>query len=309
MMIIPAELFCGVALDFAIGDPRWLPHPVSGIGRLACTVEKLWRAARIPLRLAGGLAWLSVMAAVCALVYASVAWLPAPWIQIYWIFSFLAIRSLDSHAAEVIAYLRTGNLSAARTAVAMIVGRDTADLDEPEITRAVFETVAESLNDGVIAPLFWLAVGGPVGMAAYKTTNTLDSMFGHRNERYREFGWASARMDDFANLIPARITAALVWMIALLLPGLNVRNSIHATLRDAGKQPSPNSGYPEAAVAGALGVRLGGLNFYGGVRSQKQFLGDALQPLRWQMYGRLRRIVYSTAALFVLLLGGIAAWA
>jgi len=309
MMITPTELFCGVALDFAIGDPRWLPHPVFGIGRMAGTVEKLWRAARIPLRLAGCLAWVSVMAGVCVLVYASLAWLPAPWIQIYWIFSFLAVRSLDSHAAVVIAYLRTGNLGAARASVAMIVGRDTADLDEPEITRAVFETVAESLNDGVIAPLFWLAVGGPVGMAAYKTTNTLDSMFGHRNQRYREFGWASARMDDFANLIPARVTAALVWMIALLLPGLSARNSIHATLRDARKQPSPNSGYPEAAVAGALGVRLGGLNFYGGVRSQKEFLGDALQPLRWQLYGTLRGIVYATAALFVLLLGGIAAWA
>lgn len=280
MMVTPEQLFCGVALDFAIGDPRWLPHPVAGIGRIANAAERLWRSLKIPVRLAGSLAWLTVVSVVCVLVFASVALLPAPWIQIYWIFSFLAVRSLDRHAAAVIACLRAGDLGAARASVAMIVGRDTADLDEPEITRAVFETVAESLNDGVIAPLFWLAIGGPVAMAAYKATNTLDSMFGHRNERYRQFGWASARMDDFANIVPARVTAALVWVVALFLPGLSVRNSIQTTLRDARKQPSPNSGYPEAAVAGALGVQLGGLNFYGGVRSQKEFLGDALQPLR-----------------------------
>ncbi len=308
MTVTPMELFSGVALDLAIGDPCGLPHPVAGIGHLAKAAEKVWRPIKIPRRLAGSLAWVSVVSAVCILVYASVALLPAPWIQIYWIFSFLAVRSLDTHAEAVMAYLRAGNLPAARRSVRMIVGRDTADLDEPEITRAVFETVAESLNDGIIAPLFWLAVGGPVGMAAYKAANTLDSMFGHRNEQYREFGWASARMDDLANLIPARMTAVLVWAVALVLPGLNARNSVRLTLRDAGKQPSPNSGYPEAAVAGALGVQLGGVNFYQGVRSQKAFLGDALQPLRWQLYGSLRGVVYSTAGLFALVLGGIALW-
>jgi adenosylcobinamide-phosphate synthase len=307
MMVTPLQLFAGVALDFAAGDPRWLPHPVAGIGRLARGAEKIRRAAGIPAPLAGALAWLTVMAVVCGTVAASLAFLPAPWIQIYWIFSFLAVRSLDSHAAAVIAFLRAGDVGAARASVAMIVGRDTADLNEQEITRAVFETVAESLNDGVIAPLFWLAVAGPVGMAAYKAANTLDSMFGHRNERYREFGWASARMDDLANLIPARLTALLVWIIALVLPGLSGVMSIRATLRDAHKQPSPNAGYPEAAVAGALGVRLGGVNLYQGVPTQKQFLGDATQPLRWNLFGSLRRLIYSTSVLFVLLLGWMAA--
>ncbi|HTM48604.1 MAG TPA: adenosylcobinamide-phosphate synthase CbiB [Bryobacteraceae bacterium] len=307
MMVTPMELFAGVALDFAAGDPRWLPHPVAGIGRLAAAAEKAWRASGIPARVAGALTWLTVTGVVCGTVAASLAFLPSPWIQIYWIFSFLAVRSLDSHAAAVIACLRAGDVGAARASVAMIVGRDTADLDEPEITRAVFETVAESLNDGVIAPLFWLAVGGPAGMAAYKVTNTLDSMFGHRNERYREFGWASARTDDLANLIPARLTALLVWIIALLLPGLSGLRSIQATLRDAHRQPSPNAGYPEAAVAGALGVRLGGVNVYGGVPSPKHFLGDAARPLRWNLFGSLRRLVYSTSVLFVLLLGWMSA--
>ena len=309
MMVTPVELFGGVALDLAAGDPRWLPHPVAGIGRLANVAEKVWRAAKLPQRFAGILACVSVIAVVCAVVYASVTLLPAPWVQIYWIFSFVAVRGLDAHAASVIACLRAGDLSSARKEVAMIVGRDTADLEEVEITRAVFETVAESLNDGVIAPLFWLAVAGPVGMAAYKAANTLDSMFGHRNERYREFGWASARLDDLANLVPARITAVLIWAVALVLPGLDVRNSVRSTLRDAHKQPSPNSGYPEAAVAGALGVQLGGVNFYRGVRSQKAFLGEPLKPLGWPLYGSLRLIVYFTAGLFVLSLAGIAAWA
>ena len=146
-------------------------------------------------------------------------------------------------------------------------------------------------------------------MAAYKAANTLDSMFGYKSEQYREFGWASARLDDLANLIPARFTAILIWIVALLLPGLNAHNSVRATLRDASKQPSPNAGYPEAAVAGALGVQLGGMNIYRGVRSKKAFLGDALRPLQWPLYSSLRAIIYSTAWLFVILLGGIAAWA
>jgi adenosylcobinamide-phosphate synthase len=307
VMVRPVELFGGLALDLALGDPRWLPHPVTGIGLLARAAERLWRATRLPLRVAGACAWLTVAVTASAVVYGTVVLLPAAWVQIYWIFSFLAVRSLDAHAAAVIAALRERNLAAGRAAVAMIVGRDTATLDEHEITRAVFETVAESLNDGIIAPLFWLALGGPVAMGAYKAINTLDSMFGYRNEGYREFGWTSARMDDAANWIPARLTAALVWGAALLLR-LNVRNSVRVTLRDASRQPSPNSGYPEAAVAGALSVQLGGVNYYQGLRSEKPFLGDALRPLRWSLFRSLRGVLYGTTILFTLLVGGLAAW-
>ncbi len=305
MTSFPLALFAGVALDLLVGDPRWLPHPVAAIGKLATAMETLWRATKIPLRIAGILAWFSVVASAAAVTYFSLRLLPSPWIQIYWIYSFLAVRSLDDHARLVIRSLRASDLSAARSSLSMIVGRDTAHLDEQEITRAVFETVAESLNDGVIAPLFWLFAAGPVGMAVYKAANTLDSMFGHRDDRYREFGWASARMDDLLNLVPARITAILIWLVALLLPGLDAKSSVRVTLRDARKQPSPNSGYPEAAAAGALRIRLGGVNFYRGVRSEKAFLGDATQPLSWRLYTPLRRIVYSVTILFVLL-GGIA---
>src|SRR5205085_1386130 len=156
-----------------------------------------------------------------------------------------------------------GDIAEARSKLAMIVGRDTAQLEEPEILRAAIETVAENLSDGVIAPLLYLALGGPVGMAAYKAINTLDSMVGYRDQRYSEFGWASARLDDLANFVPARLTAVLVWTCALML-GYDAGRSRRITLRDAKTQPSPNAGYPEAAVAGALGIRLGGVNFYHG---------------------------------------------
>jgi adenosylcobinamide-phosphate synthase len=187
--------------------------------------------------------------------------------------------------------------------LAQIVGRDTESLDEKEVVRATIETIAENLSDAVIAPLFYLALGGPATMAAFKAVNTLDSMTGYRNERYREFGWASARMDDVANWIPARLTAALVWLCALLLR-YDARRSIAVTLRDARLQPSPNAGYPEAAVAGALGVRLGGLNYYQGVASRKPYIGDGGRPLDLAAYTKARRLLYGASLLMVALGAG-----
>lgn len=305
MIVTQTELACGVAADLLCGDPRWLPHPVVGMGRLAAGMERAWRASGLPLRVAGIGAWLSVVSASCALVYASLRWLPAPYVSIYWIYSLLAVRSLDDHAMAVVRQLRAGNLPAARVAVGMMVGRDTASLNEQEVMRATVETVAENISDGVIAPLFWLMVGGPVAMAGYKAVNTMDSMFGYRNERYREFGWCSARMDDVANWIPARFTALLIWMIAAVWPGLHFAAAVRTTWRDASNQPSPNSGYPEAAAAGALGVRLGGVNHYRGVRSEKAFLGEATRALHWEVYGLVRVLLYGCALLFV---GGALPW-
>lgn len=297
------QLLCGLAADVALGDPRWLPHPVVGIGRVASWMEKLWRASGLPLRVAGVGAWIGVVGTTCLAVYASLR--VSPYVGIYWVYSLLALRSLDQHAMAVVRELRAGDLGAARVAVGRIVGRDTAELDEQEVMRAAVETVAENMSDGVIAPLFWLAVGGPVAMAGYKAVNTLDSMFGYRNERYREFGWCSARMDDVANWIPARVTAVLIWMVALVWPGMRFAASVRATWRDASRQPSPNSGYPEAAAAGALGVRLGGVNTYGGVRSEKAFLGDFVRVLDWRVYGPMRVLLYGGTLLFA---GGLLKW-
>jgi adenosylcobinamide-phosphate synthase len=223
---------------------------------------------------------------------------------VFWIWTLIAIRDLDVEAARVLRRLEAGDLPGARAMLARIVGRDTARLEEPEILRAVLETLAENLSDAVVAPLFYLALGGPVGMAAYKAVNTLDSMVGYRNERYRLFGWASARADDAANYIPARLTAVLVWAAAWLLR-CDARRSLRVTLRDARLQPSPNAGYPEAAVAGALGVRLGGANYYGGVASPKAHLGDAVQSIDRRHFSQARRILYAVSALAVLLACGV----
>ena len=297
-------LLYAFSADLLLGDPRWLPHPVSAIAAWA----KLLERSALRSRLGGCAVWLGVMVLTCGVVWGTCAVLPAPWIQVYWIYSFLAVRSLDDHAMAVIRALQSGDLSASRQAVSRIVGRDTANLNEREIARAVIETVAENLNDGVVAPLFWLGVAGPVGMAGYKAVNTLDSMFGYRNEKYREFGWCPARMDDVASWIPARLTAALIWLVAAIAPGMSARDSIAVTMRDASRQPSPNSGYPEAAVAGALGVRLGGVNEYAGVVGRKEFLGDELRPLGVQSYKGMRVILYAVSTLAVLIVAGVIEW-
>ncbi|MBI2685245.1 MAG: cobalamin biosynthesis protein CobD [Acidobacteria bacterium] len=298
MMVTAFELVGGLTLDLLLGDPRWLPHPIAGIGRMASLTERLTRALPLSPRAAGIVSWCAVTAIVCGIVHASLQWIPSPFIQIYWIFSFVALRSLDRHAMAVIVPLGEGRLQAARDAASLIVGRDTALLDEREVARATVETAAENLSDGVIAPLFWLLIGGPVAMAAYKAINTMDSMFGHKNERYLKFGWCAARMDDLANWLPARLTAVLIWMIAALWPGMSLFNSVRATFRDAHRQPSPNSGYPEAAAAGALCVQLGGTNVYRGVIARKEFLGEDIRPLTWQTYAHMRVLLYGTTVLF-----------
>ncbi len=293
------EVLAGVGLDLLIGDPQWFPHPVRGLGWLAVRLERFWRWTRLPPRAAGTLYWVSAVGVAGGLV-----WVTLPWAAVFWIWVLVAIRDLDVEAARVLRRLEAGDLAGARTMLARIVGRDTDGLGEPEVLRAVLETVAEGLNDGIVAPLFYLALGGPVGMAAYKAINTLDSMVGYRNERYRQFGWVAARMDDAVNYLPARLTAALVWLAAGVLR-YDARRSVRVTLRDARRQPSPNAGYPEAAVAGALGVRLGGTNYYGGVGEAKEYLGDPVQPLGRGHFGQARRILYAVAVLTVLVVCGV----
>jgi adenosylcobinamide-phosphate synthase len=302
VFVKPWELMAGVGLDLVLGDPRWLPHPVRGFGHIVTFAERVWRGTRLPLRLSGILFWLSTVGLAVAIVR-----LTLPWAAVYWIYALLACRDLDVEASRVIAALKRNDLEDSRHKLSWIVGRDTAGLAEPEILRATIETVAENLGDAVVAPLFYLALAGPLGMAAYKAINTLDSMVGYRNERYREFGWASARIDDVVNYVPARLTAVLIWMSALL-PGFAARRSFCITLRDGGSQPSPNAGYPEAAVAGALGVRLGGLNFYKGVASQKAYLGDAVVPLDRSAFDKVRTLLYVSEGLCVVLILGCLVW-
>jgi len=295
-------IFLAVLLDLIIGDPRWLPHPVVAIGHLIHRLDRGLRRHWLDERLAGILLLLLVV--ICSagttwvVLYALTALLPlAGWIAAVAVSSTcLAARSLHKESARVASALLAGNLPLARRYLSYIVGRDTDGLDEPEIWRAVVETVAENTSDGIVAPLFWLTIGGPVSAMAYKAVSTLDSMVGYRNQRYLQFGWASARMDDLLNFIPARISALLL-VIAAPLAGCSASGAARITLRDRLKHSSPNSGHPEAAAAGALGVRLGGAAGYGGISSWKEYIGDPLQPLDKRAYRSMIKLMYISTLL------------
>jgi adenosylcobinamide-phosphate synthase len=293
------EFLVAAAADLIVGDPRWMPHPVRWMGRLIVWLED--RCVRLftqdHRRVAGVVlvaTAVGISTGVAVVLVAVVEGAVRFVVVCYVVSSLLALASLDREAIHVLRALTERRLELARARLAGIVGRDTRDLDEPEVLRAVLETVAENLSDGVIAPVFYLMVGGIPGMVAYKCVNTLDSMVGYKNERYAELGWAAARLDDVANYIPARLSALLVLLVAAIC-GLSPRAGWRIIRRDAARQPSPNAGYPEAAVAGALGVRLGGANTYFGQVVEKPFLGDAMQPLSIAHYQQLRCLLYGSA--------------
>ncbi len=316
-------LLLAVLLDLLIGDPRVDYHPVALIGRLISAWERLLYgragghgAASLPAkRVAGALLVLGTVLPVWLLVYLCLTWLhrlslsadhPQLWAYIYLVVSALflwatiSIRSLDRAARETLGLLRRGDLAEARRRVGLIVGRDTDRLDPAEIARATVETVAENISDGVIAPLFYFLLGGPALACAYRAINTLDSMVGYRSERYQDFGMVAARLDDVVNFLPARLTMLLMVGAALLL-GLDWRRAWMLPWRDAHKHPSPNSGYPEAAMAGALGVQLGGLNYYQGMPSLRARLGDPKEPLAPGHIEAAIRMLYGTVAIFLVL--------
>ena len=261
-------------------------------------------------RLSGCVFWSSVVLTVVAatkvfigvfvhlhpyLGYFAVIWLS---------YAALATRSLHRESAGVARALRSGNIELARQRLAWIVSRDTSQLDEQDIVRALVETVSENISDGIIAPLFYLALGGPLGAMVYKTVNTLDSMVGYKNERYRYFGWFSARMDDVANWIPARLSGLLL-VAATACLRLDWRNAWHTMRRDARKMKSPNAGYPEAAAAGALKVQLGGVSIYFGEPVEKPLLGAPQTPLTLDAYRSMIRLLYVTSFLGLVVALGI----
>lgn len=277
-----ALLFTAYAFDLAIGDPRGLPHPVRWIGAAIARGEGIARARFAPTpsgeRLAGAILTFAVVAgsAVATAATLSAARRVHPrlgrLLEIVTAASTLATRDLLGEAAAVHRALLAGDLPAARQRVGRIVGRDTAGLDESGVARATIEALAESTCDGIVAPLFFLALGGVSAAMAFKAVSTLDSMIGHHEEPYSFFGTAAARTDDAANFVPARMAAAIIALFAPLVGGSTVR-SVSTILADARWHSSPNAGYPESAMAGALGVRLGGALSYGGVPAQMPLLG------------------------------------
>jgi len=306
--INPFILISAVLLDLILGDPRRLPHPVVGIGKMISALEKVLRRLMKNERLGGVLLLICVVASAAAITLLLVkgAYALHPYLGFAvstWLsYTCLAARSLHVESKLVADRLIAGDLEGARHFLSRIVGRDTGNLDEPEIWRALVETVAENTSDGVIAPLFYLMLGGPVLGLAYKAVNTLDSMVGYKNERYLRFGWASARFDDLANGIPARLTGLLM-VTASPLFGLSGKTAFRIMLRDGGNHSSPNSGIPEAAAAGALGVRLGGANSYFGAVVEKPTIGDPLRGLSHDSYRGAIRLMYGAAVLMLVAWG------
>jgi len=306
--LVPASF----ALDLLLGDPHGWPHPVLGIGKFIKRSELVLAGLFDNRRLAGVLLALATLGMTALFTWA-VLWLAAlihPWVGLamsVWVgYTTLALRALHVESREVIRQLEQENLEEARRALSLIVGRDTAPLDEQGILRACIETVAENTSDGVIGPLFYLFLGGPVLAMTYKAASTLDSMVGYTDDRYREMGWASARIDDLLNLIPARLTGLLM-VLAALPVGLNPWRALKVLLRDARKTKSPNAGFPEAAVAGALGVQLGGPAVYFGVLTDKPTLGDAGRAVSIASYRATIRLMYLTC-LLALGLGVLITW-
>jgi len=303
-MKLEYQILTAIALDLVLGDPRWLPHPVKGIGWLAVRLERLARRLIRPAKLAGVVTALTVYCTAGLAAWALIAVagrvdrVAADLVSVACIYVSIAACDLARHSMAVFRRLVAGDLPEARKSVSMIVGRDTESLDEQGIVRAAVESVAESTVDGVTAPLFWAIVAGPVGAIVYRAVNTLDSLFGHQDQQYRQFGWASARIDDVANFLPARCTAPLVSLAALLLrqwPG----QSLRILLRDGRKHSSPNAGLAEAAVAGALNVQLGGPCSYDGELWERPRIGDPSVPLSAAHIRIVNRLMFVTTGLFL----------
>ncbi|PWE79578.1 cobalamin biosynthesis protein CobD [Bradyrhizobium sp. SUTN9-2] len=285
-MDFAGAMVVAMAVDALLGWPAWLfariGHPVTWLGGLIAGIDTALNRASDPpaLRRAAGVAGaLAVIALSAALGWALQSLLPSGWIQIVLIgilaWPLVALRSLHDHVAAVATPLLAGDVAAAREAVSRIVGRDPASLDQAGIARAAIESLAENASDGIVAPVFWGALLGLPGILGYKAINTLDSMIGHRSERHEAFGWAAARIDDVANFIPARLTGFLV---VLLAPRRS--DALACMTRDARRHRSPNAGWPEAAMAGGLGVRLSGPRIYHGNATNEPWLNEGARDPR-----------------------------
>ncbi|MGY4290482.1 adenosylcobinamide-phosphate synthase [Bradyrhizobium sp. LM2.7] len=298
-----------MAVDALLGWPSWLfvqiGHPVTWLGRLIAAVDAAWNRPSDPpeLRRAAGVAGaLVAIALAVALGWTLQSALSFGWMQIALVgvlaWPLVALRSLHDHVAAVAKPLQAGDIAGAREAVARIVGRDPATLDDAGIARAAIESLAENASDGIVAPVFWGALFGLPGILGYKAINTLDSMIGHRTERHETFGWAAARIDDVANFVPARLTG---FLFVLLAP--RRAEALSCMTRDARRHRSPNAGWPEAAMAGALGVRLSGPRIYHDSTTNEPWLNEgARNPLAADITDALA--VYRRA---MLLLAGVLA--
>lgn len=306
MMVKILALPAGFVLDLIFGDPRWLYHPVCLIGKLISLLEKGIRRIFPKSQkgeLAGGCLEVLLVCGLCFLVpfgilHVLYGW--QPWLgfllETFWCYQLLATKSLKTESMKVYDRLVNGTLEEARYAVSMIVGRDTKSLTPEGVKKAAVETVAENASDGIIAPMFYMAIGGAPFMFLYKGINTMDSMLGYKNDRYLYFGRCAAKLDDAANYIPARVSGWLM-VAGTLFVGLDTKNAAKIYRRDRRNHASPNSAQTEAAMAGALDVQLAGNAYYFGKLYEKPTIGDAIRKVEAEDIPRANRLLYSTSVL------------
>ena len=300
-------IFWAFVLDRVMGDPKKIPHPVVLIGVIIAGLDSMLNRGGALLRRLGGIVLVLLVVPGTYFATWGILYLLtklSPWLGLagsLWLMAAtLASKSLAQAANEIYRLLMAKDLLGARRKLAWIVGRDTMNLPEGEVVRGTVETVAENIVDGVTSPLFYALIGGVPLAMAYKAVNTLDSMVGYRNDKYLAFGWAGARLDDVLNFIPARVTALLLVGVAWS-KRFDWQGALSTIRKDAAKHPSPNSGYPEGAVAGALGVRLGGWNSYGGVKSLRAYMGTEQEKLRPEHITRTVKLMFATGWVFLTL--------
>ena len=317
LKLVYLALIVGFLMDCVLGDPAALPHPVVLIGKGISLCEKLLRP-RFPQTDRGQITAGAVMVVIMIVLSGAVSFgiLTLCWLVNRWLFfavccvmswQILAARCLQQEAEKVHDCLKRDDLPAARYQVSMLVGRDTAELTARQVTKATVETVAENSSDGVIAPMFWMLLLGPVGGFMYKAVNTMDSMVGYKNEKYLYFGRAGAKTDDAANYLPARVSALCMIAAAAILPGFSGRNAAKIWKRDRRKHASPNSAQTESVCAGALGVQLAGSASYFGKVLEKPFIGDDLRPIEPEDITRSCRLMYGASVIW-LILGEAIVW-
>lgn len=305
-MMTMAAIVCGFILDVIFGDPLWLPHPICLIGNLIGFLEKKLRKIAgensSNLLVAGFLLVAIVLVLSFAITYYILDFAKSfnPWlafiIETIMFYQIFAIKSLKEESEKVYDKLVNSTIEKARVQLSWIVGRDTAELSKDEVTKGTIETIAENTADGVIAPMFFMFIGGAPLAFLYKGINTMDSMVGYKNDKFLYFGRCAAKLDDLANFIPARITAVLMIMATFILK-YNYKNAIKIFLRDRYKHLSPNSAQTESVVAGALGITLGGGHYYFGKFVPKEIMGDNLNKVSTEDIKKTNKIMYLSATI------------
>lgn len=302
------ELTIGFILDLLIGDPNNPFHPVRGIGLLASKLETIFRKLlKNSLKIAGLIVWIITIILTFAITYGIIfvcmkinKYLGVI-VQGIIIYFCISAKGLVVEGYKVIKYLNEGNIEKSRKQLSYIVGRDTESLDSKGITRAVIETIAENMSDGVIAPILFAGIFGAAGSMAYKAVNTMDSMFGYKNDKYIEFGYFPAKLDDLFNYIPARVTGILIIISSFFLKR-DYKNSLKIYKRDRYNHTSPNSAHPEAAMAGALDIQLGGANYYFEKIVEKPVIGDKIKEIEINDVKKTAEILYLSGVMGFILM-------